>query len=316
MIEKFDFLVDFDTPIVSAAAVCQSNRLITTHIKSGRVKEWESKTEFNNFLKQSEGRWTKEDFICEVKVYTVGSYRQQVDALIRQMKNIQELPFVNSAKFVIGGDKGNFRKDIARILPYKGTRPEKPIYFEKVKSTLLREAKDMIIQPQGAWESDDELSMFMYVDHDFPRAISFIDKDLKTVVGWSNSFKTNQYPIYTNEFEAFKNLAYQSLVGDKSDNVAGIQHQVDSVIGRFRLKKSSKGFGDASAKGCLQGARSIEDIVERVCFVYHETYKDGLILEDGTKLSWIEVMDENFKLLKMLDYPDQDYCFSKLFNVS
>ena len=311
---KFDFLVDFDTPLVSAAAVLQQNKLITTHIKSGKQKEWENKTEFNLFLKENP-KWVEEDFILEVKSYRMGNPQIGVDMLLNQMQKIKESEHAKSAKFVISGEHGNFRYDVAKIQPYKGQRPPKPLLFEKIKKELIRQGGTDIIQPDGKFESDDLLSMYLYKEpYDTNKAISFIDKDLKTVVGWSNSFKTMEQPIYTNEFEAFYNLATQTLTGDISDNIQGIPFQSENVIKRFGLRKS-KGFGKASAKKCLEGVESIEDVVERLVFVYSETFKNGVITEDGVKLDWLDMLDENVKLLKMLDYVGQDYIFSKEFGI-
>lgn len=314
---KYDMLIDFDTPLVSAAAVQQTNSIEVTHTKSERSREFDNRTQFKEWLKDNP-KWTTEDFTIEDKPYVVGSVNQAVEGLISQMHNIAEADCVRTVKFCVGGVHGNFRNDIARIQPYKGQRTEKPLLFTRIKKELLRRVPDMILQPQGAFETDDLLSMYMFEEKHLgtksKRAISFIDKDLKTVVGWSNSFKTMEAPVYIDELAAFKNLAYQSLLGDSIDNIMGIPHQVDSVRERFSLRKG-KGFGKVSAEKCLIGADTMEDIIERVVFVYQETFKDGYTLPDGTKLNWLEVLDENMQLLKMLDYEGQQFIFSKEFGI-
>ena len=314
---KYDVLVDFDTPLVAAAASQQKNTVIVTHLKSGRTKEFEGKAEFNKWLKENP-KWKIEDFSLKTNSVIVGGVNQAVENLSDKMEYLMSQPFVNSCKFVMGGVHGNFRDKIARIQPYKGNRAEKPLLFNKIKEKLISKKKEWIIQPDTNIESDDVLSIYLAEDRHLgeksKRCISFIDKDLKTCVGWSTSFKTNNTPLYIDEHTAFKNLCYQSLRGDQIDNVMGIPYQVDSVRERFGLRKG-RGFGDVSAAKCLLNAFGYEECVEVVTFVYRETFKDGLTLPDGTVLSWVDVMDENFKLLKMLDYVGQDYIFSKEFYI-
>lgn len=317
--KKYDVLIDWDTPIVSAAAVQQQTTVIAKHIKSGREKEFDNKTAFNKFLKENP-KWVKEDFLLEDKIIVVGSVRQAVSGLMSKMYSLSEAPYIKSFKFGVGGSLGNFRDSIARIQPYKGQRPKKPVLFDKIKKELLLQVPQHIIQPSSNVEVDDVLSMFQYEmqskGEDSDRAILFVDKDLKTVQGWCGSFKTYEKPLeYISKENAFKNLMHMSLVGDKADNIQGIPYQVESVLKKFNIKKSS-GFGKASADKCLAGATTQEELIERVCFVYRETFKDGLLVNDPwEKLSWLQVLDENVQLLKMLDYEGQQYIFSKEFNI-
>ncbi len=52
-------LIDADTLLYSSASMQQVNRCLVTHIASSRTKLYESKTEFNNWLKSQE-KWKKE----------------------------------------------------------------------------------------------------------------------------------------------------------------------------------------------------------------------------------------------------------------
>jgi len=315
---QFDIITDFDTPLVAAAAVQQKTTINVKHEKTGRVKEFDNRTQFKAWLKDNP-KWSVEDFSIEDNVFVVGSVNQAVEGLLVQMHELTELPFAKTTKFALGGVHGNFRNDVARIQPYKGNRPTKPLLFEKIKKELIKRVGKHIIQPDTNIETDDLVSIYLFEEKHLgeksSRCISFIDKDLKTCTGWTTSFKAREFPLYIDELTAFKNLCYQSLLGDKIDNVLGIPHQAEAVQKRFGLRKG-KGFGEVSASKCLLDAWGFEECIEVVTFVYQETFKDGLLLPDGvTKLNWVEVLDENMKLLKMLDYVGQDYVFSKEFNI-
>lgn len=315
---KYNLLVDFDTALVSAAAGQQENTIVAEYLGNGKKKPYKNRTEFKAWLKDNP-KWTAEQFAIHDKHKVVGSTRKAIDALLMRMSNINESAPVKSVKFVIGGPHGNFRDAVARIQPYKGQRGDKPLLFNDIKKLLLKEIGSYIIQPDGPHESDDVLSIYLkeheHLGEDSDRAISSPDKDLKMCVGWhtdANDFSTAA--TYTDSFKGFYHMCLQSLAGDVSDNIQGIPTLVPAVQERFGLRKSS-GFAAKSAEGCLAGATTQEQLVEIVSFVYKETFKDGLLLPCGNTLTWIEVMDENMQLLKMLDYAGQVYKFSEEFNI-
>jgi hypothetical protein len=311
---KYDLYCDFDTALVSAAAAQQKNTIFARHIASGRKKEYDNRTAFKNWLKDNP-KWKPEQFEIEDNVTIVGSVNNAVEGLLGRMNDINESNPVKSVKFVVGGPHGNFRDKIARIQPYKGQRAAKPLLFNDIKAKLLKRIPEYIIQPKTNIESDDICSIWL-AEHreygeDSDRAISSPDKDLKMCIGWhTDATRWDDAATYMKDFEGFYQLAYQSLRGDAIDNIMGIPHAVDSVRDKFGIRKG-KGFGEVAATKCLVGCETKEELAERVAWVYHETFKDGYELSDGTVLSWVEVMDENVMLLKMLDYVGQQYKFSE-----
>lgn len=317
--KKYDLLVDFDTALVSSAAVQQSNTINVTHVKSGKEKPFQTRTLFKAWLKENP-KWVAEDFTIEDVAEVIGEPSWAVNALKQKMLAIKSSLPVKSAKFVIGGKHGNFRDSIARIQPYKGQRLAKPLLFNTIKKSFLQQCGEDIIQPQTNHESDDLLSIYLHEDvekgEESIRAISSPDKDLKMCVGYHTDANDWDKPAtYTDSLQGFYHLCLQSLMGDKVDNIQGIPFLVESVQKRFGIRKTS-GFAAKSAEGCLAGYQTKADLVERVAFVYKETFPDGLALADGSVLSWIEVMDENIQLLKMLEYEGQVYKFSKEFGIN
>lgn len=311
---KYDLLVDFDTALVSAAAGQQQNTILAKYSLTGKCKEFDNRTAFKSWLKENP-KWTAEHFEIIDQQRIVGSVAAAVNGLMVRMSNICESSPVKSAKFVIGGVHGNFRDKVARIQPYKGQRGAKPLLFADIKAKLIKEIGSYIVQPQHAHESDDLLSIYLaeHKEHgkDSDRAISSPDKDLKMCIGWhTDANRWDDAAEYAEDFDGFYQFAFQGLRGDVIDHIQGIPFAVDSVREKFGLRKG-KGFGEVAATKCLDGCTTKEELAQRVAWIYKETFKDGLVIPDGTTLSWVEVMDENMQLLKMLDYEGQQYIFSK-----
>lgn len=316
---KYDLLVDFDTALVSAAAGQQKNTIFAKFISTGKKKEFENRTAFKSWLKDNP-KWTAEQFEIIDNQTIVGSVANAVSGLLSRMESICESSPVKSAKFVLGGPYGNFRDKVARIRPYKGQRAAKPLLFNPIKEKLIKDIGSYILQPQSAIESDDLISIYLAEDRhlgrDSCRAISSPDKDLKMCVGWhTDAARWDDEATYVDELTGFRHMMLQSLQGDVCDNIQGIPTLVESVQKRFGLRKT-KGFAGKSAEGCLAGANTKEELVERVVFVYKETFKDGCLCHDGSVISWVEALDETMQLLKMLDYEGQEYKFSKEFGIS
>lgn len=315
---KFDLLVDFDTALVSAAAVQQQNTINVVHIKSGKEKPFNNRTEFKKWLKENP-KWKAEDFIVEDVAEQIGEVSWAVNALKQKMFAIKNSAPVKSVKFVIGGPHGNFRDTVARIQPYKGQRGDKPLLFNAIKKSILKHCSGDVIQPQTNIETDDLVSVYLYEEiekgEDSERAISSPDKDLKMCVGWQTDANDWNAPAhYVDDFTGFYNHCWQSLRGDSIDNIMGIPHGVPSVKERFGLR-AGKGFGETAATKCLADCTTKEELAKRVAWVYKETFQDGLVIPSGDTLSWVEVMDENMQLLKMLDYEGQVYKFSEEWDI-
>ncbi len=315
---KYDLLVDFDTALVSSAAAQQKNTILARYIKNGKAKPFDNRTALKAWLKDNP-KWSAEQFEIEDVNTIVGSVRNAVDGLLGKMNDICESNPVKSAKFVIGGVHGNFRDQVARIQPYKGQRKAKPLLFNDIKAKLIKEISSYIIQPKSNHESDDVVSMYLAEHQEHgeysDRAISSPDKDLKMCIGWHTDANKWDAPAqYTDDFSGFYQYAWQGLRGDSIDNIMGIPYGVPSVKEKFGLR-AGKGFGETAATKCLADCTTKKELADRVAWIYRETFQDGYVVPSGETLSWIEMMDENMQLLKMLDYEGQVYKFSDEWNI-
>ena len=114
---------------------------------------------------------------------------------------------------------GNFRFDIAKTAPYKGTRvSEKPRHLGIIREYMISAWAFSVQEKQ---EADDAISIRAYAMGEEDYIICSVDKDLNNVRGWHYDFnKNNRY--YVTEEEALKNFYTQVLTGDRVDNVPGL----------------------------------------------------------------------------------------------
>ncbi len=115
---------------------------------------------------------------------------------------------------------GNFREQIATILPYKGNRDpnHKPKYHKEIKQYLLDHWGAELIHGR---EADDALSCAQWAAKDKSTVLCTIDKDLDMCPGHHYNFVKNEYYYVTKEW-ADTRLFHQMLTGDRTDNIPGI----------------------------------------------------------------------------------------------
>lgn len=129
-----------------------------------------------------------------------------------------------------------FRNHIAQVKKYKGTRKSSDKYFYTNKYDDMAYVFDYIASRYTTLyyddlEADDLLSLLQ-------REETFIfshDKDLKQVPGWH--WDMNSYQLYRiDEDDAFKNLMYQILTGDATDNITGLQGFGKVALEQFKIR--------------------------------------------------------------------------------
>lgn len=130
----------------------------------------------------------------------------------------------------------NFRYEVAKTKPYKGTRKNpKPFHFYNIWLYLINNY-DYIIS-QGGLEADDELCIYQTQSEE-ETIICSRDKDLRICPGWHYSWKVNGQmefpPVKTDELgwininkgkvSGYGKLFFyaQMLMGDAADNIPGL----------------------------------------------------------------------------------------------
>jgi hypothetical protein len=197
--------------------------------------------------------WTNKE--CEDEDLIKG----QVDQLV-----LGVLHTVNKDSYV--GALGNsetrcFRYNVAKYKPYKGTRAEKQewvIKWEKVIRDRLFEEWKFISVP--GLEADDIVSIAAHHYDDY--IICSPDKDLTQIPGPHFDYKKQEFSDITPE-QAEYFFYYQMLVGDQTDNIAGIP-----------------GLGPKKAPLKLQGEDFLDHAVRKAYQEYFGDYYGNVIFED------------------------------------
>lgn len=115
---------------------------------------------------------------------------------------------------------GNFREQMATILPYKGNRDptHKPKYYREIKDHMAAKWGAEVVQ---GIEADDALATEQWANKDRSTVICTIDKDLDQIPGFHyNYVKETFYNVNMHDANTF--FWHQMLEGDRTDNIPGI----------------------------------------------------------------------------------------------
>lgn len=117
---------------------------------------------------------------------------------------------------------GNFREQMATILPYKGNRDEagKPKYYHQIKEYLFNVWNAI---PVRGMESDDAIGIEQFNNPDKYTVIVSIDKDMDCIPGWHYNWVQKRM-YYQNITDANLFFFRQMMEGDATDNVPGVRN--------------------------------------------------------------------------------------------
>ena len=301
-------VIDFDTVLYSSAAQQQLNRCIAIHKESGREKLWDSKTDFNVWLK-SQDRWKKDDFDFKVKSeLKPGAEPSHAYSTIDQkLSNIIDAGKCDDFLIVIEGP-GNHRMDReSQFVKYKGSRPEKPLLFHQCKEFIRSKYRHNLLMATGR-ETDDEVVIrswqaynrsFKYRDkNEAQYVIAYCDKDIPANGrGWMLNYMKLENGIFWNDgFTQSYNFAVQCLTGDNADEIPGIE----------KLAPEVNGVGPATAEKILTDCKTEADLAARVVECYKGTHPDD----------WRQRLDDNAFFLYLLRSEDDVWDPAKYFGAA
>lgn len=202
----------------------------------------------------------------------------------KMIATIVEKTQADSYKGYLTGE-GNFREQVATILPYKGNRDpnHKPHWYTEIREYLINVHKAEVVT---GMEADDALGIEQMSRHttagdltegnliDFlskaETIICTIDKDLDCIPGWHyNPRKEEKY--WVSEWEATKFFYTQVLTGDRVDNIQGVP-----------------GIGPKKANHIIKNCateQELECAVGLAYAVYYDAPEEAL--EENMQLLWI-----------------------------
>lgn len=351
---QFELIIaDADTPLFKAAKSVQEDYVVINFKRKGApfgideddpqwklvegkyTAEFPNKTKFYGQWQKKQGGWlagfnamrieegyselTHEDFdieectrlsdeIDDHLAYAVEKFDYFVGRLKKAVKAEDYL-------LCIGGS-GNFRYDVAHLLPYKGERKDKPLLFQETKEAIIAKYKSHI-EVVDDEEADDRLGQYGWENYKhfkktgvWKYVLSYIDKDLDMILSPSFNYDNVEAGItYTTELDGARFFCAQLLSGDKStDNIGGLPKFTDEIVEKYSLRKS-KGVGKATALEFITDCETIKEMFERVVEAYKSYYGDSYKFTshrgEGMEYSWLDCLQENAVLLHMRRHKDE-----------
>ena len=184
----------------------------------------------------------------------------------QMLRDILEATGADSYKVFLTGS-GNFRRELTPT--YKANRPdERPEHWQAVREFLVTQHKAMICE---GWEADDQLG----IEQDKvggTTVICSIDKDLLQIPGKHYNFVKKEFKEVSPD-EGLKKLYLQALIGDRSDNIVGVQ-----------------GIGPVKAEKALEGLETELEWYEKVKAMYDDV--ERLHLNMQLLYIWQKPMDK------------------------
>lgn len=161
--------------------------------------------------------------------------------------------------------KKNFRKEVAKLKPYKGNRSpfSKPVHYDDLRHYLERSRGAVITD---GVEADDSIGIRATSGRAEGRPEAVIistDKDLKQIPGKHYNWVKDEWDEIT-EREGLRLFYKQLLTGDTVDNIPGIY-----------------GIGPANASKIVDPYTKEKGMWQAVREEWHSHYPDGYVL-DGT----------------------------------
>lgn len=332
MTKKYTAIIDVDTLIIHSALAGQQSSVIVRHKDTGWTREFPNQTEFFGHYLKKDGGWLADlnskkaekglecvspdafEIISKIEIIpAVGDVTPEVVVKGRFKNKIEFIanqPWCKDFKICFGQGK-NFRYDIAETVPYKNERPEKPLLYDVVKDYMLWKYKEHLISAEGV-ETDDIVAEQLWDgwmrakrQHDNLDVVGvFIDKDLAQFPCLQFNFDKPELGLIKIEaLDAAKNLGAQFLMGDTIDTIPGLPTLTPELFKKYGLRKT-KGLGEKTARGVVEGSSTPKEVFERVVEAYREYYgEDKSPFEnykgEKSERNWLDHMNEMYRLLRM-----------------
>lgn len=310
---------DFDSPIFAAASILETSEIIVTHKPSGRKKTYKNVTSFYGRDKAKSGGWLGginnnriskglqpfplEDFEIEKNTYISEPDENGHKTIAKKIKDIKSQPWVKELKIIIDGE-GNFRKDVAFSMPYKGTRSPKPLRWKAMREWFEKTYEGQYVIEVDQ-EADDAVAILgwwgwkQYKKTGInPIVMCHIDKDIDQVPGWHINYDTGKIK-WIDEIEACRNLWAQVLQGDKTDDIPGLPGATKEVKERFGLKKDQ--IGPVGAKSIIANCETEQEMIDNVFWCFKSWFiENPYKCKDGEEIPWESMVNEQFMLVRLL----------------
>jgi 5'-3' exonuclease len=309
-------LIDGDILCYRAAATIEARTVEVKHIQSGRVKVFDTRTQFKDFLKAKDFVYKTEDYeFTDIQTpQDVSHATYIVKNQISKLKNRFEPELVH---IVLGG-KNNFRDKLALIKQYKSNRKDflRPVHLQKVREYLLKVHGAEAVDNH---EADDAVVYYgyEYLQKGYDVIICSQDKDALAYSGLKvyDFTKEDTEPLLISDFgelhlnvkdevkgSGFLWYCHQMLIGDATDfyrpfEVAGIK------------------YGEKTAYKVLKDCKTKQEALEAVISEYRRVYPSEVeyIAWDGSEVvtDYVGMLQLLHKCVRMMETPDDVLDFVK-----
>lgn len=203
---------------------------------------------------------------------------------------------------------GNFRKQIAKQVLYKGNRSDvvRPANWQAVRDYITENYTTVVAVGQ---EADDLIAIECkrQIQLGNTPCVASRDKDLDTFCGWHYRWRCGEYQPeklhYVTEWQAVKFFYKQMLTGDSTDHILGCGHicktlgKSGSKKGIGYMKKSGVRGVDKILSSCENEKELYEAVREQYVKKFSEQEADELMLENGRLLYMGQLgMDDLYEL--------------------
>lgn len=273
-------IVDGDLVVYRNAAAIEKRTILVTHKPSNKTKQFDTRTEFKEFLNQKNYPYVPEEYLIEDQQ----SAENPIVAFRLIRKLLQELAdfcFADRVEVYLSPKNSNatFRHSLPLPKPYKGNRGSlKPVHLAACKKFLFKNF-DTTFSPEYL-ETDDLITIRAYEELALGNRpiLATIDKDAYQSQGiellnWNREpweirridslghLKEGNHKTIQGEGLMF--LAYQTLAGDTTDTYKPYE------LAKIR-------YGSISAYNALKDAKDEKEVLSIVLSEYKRMYPSAI----------------------------------------
>lgn len=286
-------IYDGDTLSYRASAAIEARTVEATHIPTGKVKVFNTRTELKKSLLAKQKEYNPELFSFK-DIQTPEPKVNAFSIMKNQIERINSDLFADEYLICLSGKK-NFRDSLALPSKYKGNRSGtiRPIYLKECKEFLYKNHPSLLAVER---ESDDDIIIkgYEYLDKGYTVILAGQDKDAHAYSGLTLYDYTQACPelILIPKFGYLENTGkkitgkgflwccFQILNGDKTDNFKPCE-------------LANVTFGDISAYNLLKDCKDEKEALEVIVNKYKEWYPS-----DFQYTAWNgEIIQANYKTI-------------------
>jgi hypothetical protein len=181
-------------------------------------KSWQYKAQVDAYCKRN--GLNPQDIEVLSNPVDSGTVMKMVDSfIVTLLETLTGIPETGLQFRIFLSGKKNFRDEVAKSYPYKGTRiVAKPTHYELIRTHLVDKWGAIIVE---GFEADDALSVVQTCSGSCETVICSTDKDLDQIAGFHyNWMKDDLYEV--SKLDGLRFFWRQMLTGDASDNIKGI----------------------------------------------------------------------------------------------